>query len=436
MAEHEETGSKADSKRTFESASPFYARTSLHREPQTIEGQTVEEPVAPGFDTSGVYAHPEAAAARETASAVPRDEAVTADPPNEAPRPEAAARGPAAPPPVKRGASATAVLTAAIIGALTGFAGAYATYLLLDDTQTSLMAFDQRLSALNTQLAADETKIDAVSGTNHNALSALEKRLSLAETSAKTAMALATTAQTQTAAAGTTETSAASPAPEGPVPDLTPLQAHIDALDKRLTDLETAFSTAKTAERATEEPESKPDPQAVNAPAIAIIAENLVQKIASGAPFAPEIAALEKLGTDAAKLAVLQPSAATGVATNLSLAETFNRLAPTLAAGEKPASPPDGTIFARLIDHASGLVHISKISDLSGSDLPARIARVKDALAHNDTAAALKEWSDFPETAKAASAQWADAAKARIAAVAGAKAIAADAIANLTKVKS
>jgi hypothetical protein len=88
------------------------------------------------------------------------------------------------------------------------------------------------------------------------------------------------------------------------------------------------------------------------------------------------------------------------------------------------------------MDHASGLVRVQKVGDLSGDDLPARIARVRAALARDDTDAALQEWAGFPDAAKTASAAWADSAKARVASLAAAKIMIGEAMANLTKVKS
>ena len=196
------------------------------------------------------------------------------------------------------------------------------------------------------------------------------------------------------------------------------------------------MNAPKTAVRAPQEPEAKLDPQEANAPAIAIVAENLTQKITSGAPFATELAALEKLGVNKTKLAALQPSASKGIVTTKALADQFAALTPALLATEKPASPPDENVFARIMHHAAGLVRIRKLDDLSGEDLQARAARVKDALAHDDLDRALQEWAAFPEAAKTASAVWAEAAKTRIAAVTAAKAIASDAMANLAKVKS
>jgi len=263
-------------------------------------------------------------------------------------------------------------------------------------------------------------------------LSALEKRLGAAEKSASDALGLATTAQT--AAQNAVPSEASSNTSAAATLDLAPLQARIDGLEQRIAQFEATLNAPKTAVRASQEREAKPDPQAANAPAIAIVAGNLSQKIASGAPFATELAALEKLGADKAKLAPLQASAGQGIVTTKALADQFNALAPSLLASEKPA--PEGGFFDKLKSHAASLVHIRKVGDLSGDDMQAHVSRVQDALAHDDVDRALQEWAAFPDAAKTASATWAETAKVHVGALAAAKAVAADAMANLAKVKS
>jgi hypothetical protein len=445
MAGQDETSSEAAPKHTFETASPFYnkpATLSLFREHSTIEGDAIREPVTP---------EPEVATAKTDASLEASGAAAT-EPPAAAGKPSGEPQKDASEPapvavtgPRPRGLSLVAMLLAAVIGAITGFASAYLTRHFLDDTQTTLASLDQRLTAVNGKLTADEKKIDAAGSGGRDALTALEKRLGSVEKSASDALGLAQAAQTQAAQnqaapSSNAEAQAGSPAPvvvaPVPMPDLTPLQARVDALEQRLMKLETTVNTPKLAERATQEPEAKPEPALANAPAIAIIAENLVQKIGSGAAFETELTALEKLGVDKTKLAALQPSAAKGVATAHALSDELTAITPTLLGSEKAASPVQEGVFTRLMDHAKNLVHVRKVGDLSGDDLSARIARVQNALAHDDVERALQEWSGFPETAKTTSAHWADAAKARISTLTAAKTIVSDAMTNLAKAKS
>ncbi len=448
MAGHEDQDSKANSEpeaSPAQGAAPFGTPSPLHREKPIIEGQAIHvpdaesekpeagSPAASGADESEplaevklameeLLAGDEELADREAASA-------KGEPP------EASVPPPAAAPPPHRGLSALSMLAVALIGAATGFASAYAVRLFLDDSQKTFTALDQRITAMNAKLDADQKKSDLSIAGSRDALSALEKRLAAAEKSAGDALGVATTAQ-KTAAQKAIAPAADANGSAAATVDLAPLQASIDALDQRLSQIEATVNAPKTAERAPQEPEAKLDPQEANAPAIAIVAGNLTQKIASGAPFATELAALEKLGVDKTKLAALQPAAGKGIVTIKALADQFAALTPALLASEKPASPPDENVFARILHHAAGLVRVRKLYDLKGEDMEARVARVKDALAHDDVDRALQEWASFPEAAKTTSAAWAEAAKAQIGAVTAAKAIASDAMANLAKVKS
>ncbi len=462
MAGHDETGSDANREPGPDSVTPFGTPSPLHREKPTIEGEAIrvpeaeaEKPASPG--TSGETSpepladvklameellageehpadHEAAASAEAHAEAAASKDDLAKD--NGSPPPHAAV-----PPPPHRGFSFAAVILVALIGAATGFASAYLARLFLDDSQKTFAALDQRISAMNAKLDADQKKVDAANASSRDLAGSLEKRLGAVEKSAGDALGLAKTAQTQAQQAQAQQAQSVVPSETGsdtsaPTVDLAPVQSRLDALEQRIGQLEATLNAPKSAVRAPQEPEAKPDPQTANAPAIALVAENLTQKIASGAPFTVELAALEKLGADTAKLAVLQPAANKGVITTKALADQFAALTPALLAAEKPASPPDENVFARLMSHAAGLVRVRKLDDLSGEDLQAGVARVKDALAHDDLDRALKEWAAFPEATKTASAAWAEAAKARAGALAAGKAIAADAMANLVKVKS
>ena len=69
-------------------------------------------------------------------------------------------------------------------------------------------------------------------------------------------------------------------------------------------------------------------------------------------------------------------------------------------------------------------------------DLPGRIAAIEGALARLDVAKAYAVWLQLPDAARAKSATWGAAAKARLDAVSAASAIEADAVAALGKLKS
>jgi hypothetical protein len=401
------------------------------------------------------------------------------------------------PPPAKpRGASPFAFLLTILVALGAGFAGAYAERQWFEgDNQPDLTPVEARLSAMDARLAASENKIAASenkiaandkklsavasatptdAGVTPDALAPLQARLSDVEASVKQALATAAAAQQQ--AAGHAEGGDIGEAQQQAIasavapPDLTPLQTQLDALeqklnglgalqkqvsgleqhlagletlppqvaqidpiDQRLKQVEAVLNAPKIATRAAEEPVVKPDPRDANAPALAIIAETLVQKVTRGAPFAPETAALENLGFDKAKLADLQPAAAKGIVPAESLSKQFAALAPSLTAVREKE---EGSMVERVMHHAAGLVRISRVDDLSGDDLQSRVARVQAALAHGDLDQALREWSALPEDAKTKSADWAATARASAQAIATAKAISADTIDRLTKLKS
>lgn len=447
MAGHDETGSDVKPEPGRDSVTPFGTPSPLHREKPTIEGEAIQLPDAETEKPASPEASSEPLADVKLAMEEllagdehPADHETAASA-EAAPAEAAASNGTVpphvAPPPAHRGFSFFAIILVALIGAATGFVSAYVARLFLDDSQKTFAALDQRISAMNAKLDADQKKVDTANASSRDLVSSLEKRIGATEKSAGDALGLAKAAQTQAQQAQSavpSETPSDTSAPA--TVDLAPMQSRIDALEQRIGQLEATLNAPKSAVRAPQEPEAKPDPKAANAPAIAIVAENLTQKIAGGAPFTTELAALEKLGADKAKLAVLQPAASKGIVTTKTLADQFGALTPTLLATEKPASPPDENVFARLMSHAAGLVRVRKLNDLSGEDLSARVARIKDALAHDDLDRALQEWAAFPEAAKTVSATWAEAAKARAGALAAAKGIAADAMANLVKVKS
>ena len=81
-------------------------------------------------------------------------------------------------------------------------------------------------------------------------------------------------------------------------------------------------------------------------------------------------------------------------------------------------------------------MRIRRAGDPHDADLPGRIAAIEAALARLDVAKAYAVWLQLPDAAKAKSANWGAAAKARLDALSAASAIESDAIAALGKTKS
>jgi hypothetical protein len=70
----------------------------------------------------------------------------------------------------------------------------------------------------------------------------------------------------------------------------------------------------------------------------------------------------------------------------------------------------------RLLESARGLVEVRRAGPTTGADPEAVVTRVRAALAAGDLQTALGEWKALPENARAATAAWAERAKARLAA--------------------
>jgi hypothetical protein len=229
------------------------------------------------------------------------------------------------------------------------------------------------------------------------------------------------------------------PAAASPAPDLGPIREKIaaferklgslDSVQKKLGEIETSLAAPKT-DRLAE----------TNAKALAaahsegVVAASLLQLVSRGAPFSNEVASLENLGVDPAKLAPLRATAASGVASVADLSDQFAALASSLEDAEAPT--PETGVLDRLMRDASNLVRIRRAGDPRDADIPGRIAAIKAALARQDVAKAYDAWSQLPDAARAKAASWAAAAKARLDALAAANAIEADAVTALGKTKS
>jgi hypothetical protein len=170
------------------------------------------------------------------------------------------------------------------------------------------------------------------------------------------------------------------------------------------------------------------------AASIMVVANALTQTIESGKPFANEVTALENLNADKAKIAILKPFAAAGVATPQRLKEEFAPLATRILA-DQPVKAEDGLI-GRWLSSAGNLVRVRKIDDGSSDDQGALITRIETTLDRHDIAAALAAWTKLPPPAKAISEVFAQHAKASTDAATAARAIKDEAVALLGKPKS
>ena len=170
-----------------------------------------------------------------------------------------------------------------------------------------------------------------------------------------------------------------------------------------------------------------------SAASVAVLALSLEQRLAAGAPFAAELAALSQLGVGADALAPLKPFAESGAPSLSALAASWAKVEPAVAAA---APPPERSGWDRLLDHIRALVRVRRVGEAAGSDeSEPPVARIGAALERGDLAAALEAYGRLPEASRAAGAAWADAAKAREAAAKAATALRADAIGGLAAAK-
>jgi len=337
------------------------------------------------------------------------------------------------------------VIAAAVFGAL-WYGGALPSGSANNDAGAQIAALQQQIDALRNRPVsqADTRTLDAVTqrvGRIENALKAVPggdanvaERLTAAENAMKS-LGVALTALNQRsddASANATRAREQADAAEKAVTQLrgsvqdaardvssavTPAQ--IDALTQRLTALE---QTTKTAHADIDKAVASE-----KATRLALAASALRTAVVTGAPFAGQLAQAKSLGAPERYLAPLSPFAASGVPSAAALAQELRGHLPQMVklAG---AQAPAGGFLERLQANASKLVKITPVDAPPGDDVSAVLARLEIAAAHADIAGALADLGKLPETVRAPAQGLIDKAKAREAALAGTRDLAADAM--------
>lgn len=173
-----------------------------------------------------------------------------------------------------------------------------------------------------------------------------------------------------------------------------PTAAELNAVNRRLAAIEEKIVAMANPPK----PETKNEPQ----PADIVALGALRDAVATGGPFANELAAVRAILKDrAASLAPLDQFAGSGLPTVAALAKRFEPLASKLAS---PPAPQDSGVFQRLLNNAGKLVEVRPVGEPKGSDAGAVVARMETKLARGDLAGALEE-------SKALSAQTRELAK-------------------------
>lgn len=148
----------------------------------------------------------------------------------------------------------------------------------------------------------------------------------------------------------------------------------------------------------------------ITAGALAVTA---LQKAAdAGDPYGPELQTLQPLLQEPADLGVLESHAATGVPDLAALRAEFAAATDAiLAAGE----PREQGIAGSLLASARSLVRVRPTGQVEGEGRGPTVARIEAALEDGDLNAAEKDWESLDEAAKAASSEFGDSLKTRIA---------------------
>lgn len=214
--------------------------------------------------------------------------------------------------------------------------------------------------------------------------------------------------------------------------DPAPLETRLAQLDAAVKEMREALAAPKTDVRATTAPNVDTGPGGSSA-AIALVADALTQKIARGAPFEREVAALENLGLPPDRLAALKPLAATGAPNPQALLQEFSQVSSAmLRAGRGPA--PEGAGWLdRLSRSAASLVRVRPEGETAGEDAPALIGRIEAALRRNDAPAALALFERLPAAAQQPAREWEKHARAAAGAAAAARTLQDEAIGRLAQ---
>jgi hypothetical protein len=182
------------------------------------------------------------------------------------------------------------------------------------------------------------------------------------------------------------------------------MTGEIDALSGRVTALEDKVSANAEAQTGFQQKEN----------AARILAGNALRDAYHrGIPFADLLQSLEKITGDSPAIAALKADAARGVASDDELKRRFADLTGAILSA---SAPKQEGVVNRLIANARSLVEIRPAGPVEGDTPQAIVSRIEADLDSGTLEAALAEWQALPEAARAASQDWADRLKARIAA--------------------
>jgi hypothetical protein len=193
------------------------------------------------------------------------------------------------------------------------------------------------------------------------------------------------------------------------------LEGRIEAMSNELMAVRARLDAPKSETRAAPEAEvaksEAAKPAVADGAATAVVVAFALQKdLESGRPYAEEIGALSRLGTEPAP--VLAEFAEKGAPTGAQLRETFLPVAKKLKATAAHAED-HGDLAGHLLQGASKLVKVRPTGQAEPETVDGKLDRIDAALTHNDFAAADGLFESLPEAEKAEAKSFGDALRQR-----------------------
>jgi hypothetical protein len=195
--------------------------------------------------------------------------------------------------------------------------------------------------------------------------------------------------------------------------------AELTAVTGRIDKIESALAAPKVEKAPIDNPA-----------AIAIVADSLRDKLASGVAYPSELSALTALGVDQTALAALK-ALVEGAPSNRALAASFEAAQPKLLGAVAPAET--GGVTDKFLAHMRGLIQIRRVGEIAGDDPEALASQIAASLQRGDLDGALAAYAKLPATARQAASGWAAEAQRKQAAITATQAIRESAVTRLSQ---
>ena len=374
----------------------------------------------------------------ESVQLIPELEAESVPPPP--PESTPSERPATPPPPPPQAKPAGGVVRSLIAGIVGGALVAAAAYALLPPKPGLSEADANRLATLelattrdDSAIATLEKRLQSLEGAPTGAaLAAVDKRLGALETKAPAPIGSDASNKVVQSLSGEVQNLSGDvkglrsdvDATKGEIPAIAARVAKLEAVPADLTAVDGRIGKIESALAAPKPP--SPDNQA----AIAIVADSLRDKLASGAPFPSELSALTALGVDPAALAPLK-ALVDGAPTNRALADAFEAAEPKLLGAVAPVE--SGGVADRFLAHLKGLIQIHRVGEVAGDDPEALASQIAASLRRGDLDGALAAYGKLPPAARQAASGWAAEAQRKETAVAAVQAVRESAVTRLTQ---